>query len=170
VENHVRGRKAYDIHADLTNCDGLARSAAKLGTRLLPVAYPEGCPTHPSYPAAHAYNAGACTAVLKAFFNQDFVIPNPVQASEDGSRLEPWTGAPLTLGNEIDKLASNIAYGRDAARVHYRSDSANGLTAGEVVGIALLCDRSVLYRERFGGFVLRLRDGTAITIRDGAVI
>jgi membrane-associated phospholipid phosphatase len=39
-------------------------------TCLLPVAYAEGCPTHPSYPAAHAATAGACATVLKAFFNR----------------------------------------------------------------------------------------------------
>jgi hypothetical protein len=107
---------------------------------------------------------------LKAFFNGDFVVPNPVQAAEDGADLERWQGEPLTLGREIDKLASNIAFGRNAARVHYRSDSANGLRAGEEVGIALLGDRSVLHRERFDGFVLKRRYGTTITIRDGAVL
>jgi hypothetical protein len=54
--------------------------------------------------------------------------------------------------------------------VHYRSDSANGLRAGESIGIALLCDRSVLYRERFDGFVLKRRDGNTVTIRDGAIL
>jgi hypothetical protein len=53
---------------------------------------------HPSYPAAHAYNGGACAAILKAFFNGDFVVPNPVQATEDGGGLEAWAGEPLTLG------------------------------------------------------------------------
>jgi hypothetical protein len=170
LETHARGGKRYDFHPDLMNCVGVARSDARFGARLLPIAYPGGSPTHPSYPAAHAYNGGACAAVLKAFFNPDFVIPEPVQATDDGGSLEAWAGEPLTLGHEIDKLASNIAFGRDAARVHYRSDSANGLRAGESIGIALLCDRSVLYRERFDGFVLRRRDGTTITIRDGAVL
>jgi membrane-associated phospholipid phosphatase len=149
VEMHIAGRKSYDIHPSLLDSDGLERSAAAIGNRLLPVAYPEGCPTHPSYPAAHAYNAGACAAVLKAFFNQEFPLPAPMQANDDGSALEPWRGAPLTLGQEIDKLASNIAIGRNAAGVHYRSDSINGLVAGEAVGIALLADRSALYHEQF---------------------
>jgi hypothetical protein len=41
---------------------------------------------------------------------------------------------------------------------------------GESIGIALLCDRTVLCRERFDGFVLRHRDETTITTRDGAVL
>jgi hypothetical protein len=52
-----------------------------------------------------------------------------------------------------------------AARVHYRSDSASGPLAGESIGIAPLCDRCLLYRERFDGFVR-----TTIMIRDGAVL
>ena len=35
---------------------------------LLPMAFPEGSPMHPSYGAGHATVAGACTTVLKAFF------------------------------------------------------------------------------------------------------
>jgi hypothetical protein len=31
--------------------------------------------------------------VLKAFFNEDFVIPNPVVPSEDGLSLQPWKGS-----------------------------------------------------------------------------
>jgi hypothetical protein len=75
LETQASGGKRYDIHPDLANCEGVARSAARVGTRLLSIAYPEGCPTHPSYPAAHAYNGGACAAILKAFFNGDFVVP-----------------------------------------------------------------------------------------------
>ena len=93
-----------------------------------------------------------------------------MEATEDGAGLERWQGEPLTLGREIDKLDSNIAFGRNAARVHYRSDSANGLLAGEAIGISLLCDRSVLYREQFDGFVLKRRGGNTVTIRDGALL
>src|SRR5438132_8173875 len=50
----------------------------------LPSAYPEGCPQHPSYAEGHGAIAGACVTVLKAFFNENSVIPNPVVASDDG--------------------------------------------------------------------------------------
>ena len=69
--------------------------------------------------------------------------------------LEPWRGVGLTLGNEIDKLASNIALGRDAAGVHYRSDSIRGLFVGEQQALWLLRDYSRTYNERFDGFVVR---------------
>ena len=35
---------------------------------LLPMAFPEGSPMHPSYGAGHATVAGACVTILKAFF------------------------------------------------------------------------------------------------------
>ena len=123
IDVHLSGRKSYDIDPTILHAEALARSRAMNGSYLLPMAYPEGCPTHPSYPAAHAVNAGACATILKAFVNESYEIPQPVEASADGITLEPWRGEPLSLGGEIDKLASNIALARDAAGVHYRSDS-----------------------------------------------
>jgi hypothetical protein len=170
IENQLCGKAAYDLHADLLRCDAIARVRQAYGTALLPVAFPEGSPTHPSYPSAHAANAGACTTILKAFFNPNFVIPNPVQATCDGSSLEPWTGADLTLGGEIEKLATNIAMGRNAAGVHFRTDSVQGLQVGESQAIGLLCDYSRTYNERFDGFRLTTLDGRALTIAHGLVV
>jgi len=118
IETHPTARRRYDMHTDILHCDAVARVRSLYGTRLLPVAFPEGCPTHPSYPSAHACNAGACATILKAFFDADYVLPQPVEATADGLALAPWRGAALSLGNEIDKLANNIALGRDAAGVH----------------------------------------------------
>jgi hypothetical protein len=133
----------------------------------LPSAFPEGCPTHPSYPAAHATNAGACATVLKAFFNEEYPIPDPVEATSDGSALTPWKGEQLTLGNEINKLANNIVLGRDAAGVHYRSDSVNGLFGGEQQALALLADYSRTYNERFDGFILSTFRGEKVRVANG---
>ncbi len=83
-------------------------------------AFPEGSPTHPAYGAAHATVAGACVTVLKAFFDESFVIPNPVEAASDGLSLKPYTGPSLTVGGELNKLASNVAIGRNIAGVHWR--------------------------------------------------
>jgi hypothetical protein len=170
IDVQLSGRKTYDVHPAVLDCDGAARIKAAYGSWLLPQAYPEGSPTHPSYPAAHAVNAGACATVLKAFFDEHAVIAKPVQATTEGTKLEPWTGEALTIGGEIDKLAANIALGRDAAGVHFRSDSIEGLKLGEAVGLALLAETSRTYSERFGGFVLSRFDGTRVRIADGAVL
>jgi hypothetical protein len=169
IETHAVGRRQYDIHPDILRCEAVARIRSLYGTRLLPVAYPEGCPTHPSYPAAHACNAGACATVLKAFFDVDYVLPHAVEAKADGSALETWRGADLTLGNEIDKLAGNIALGRDAAGVHFRSDSIRGLFIGEQQAIGLLRDYSRTYNEHFEGFIVRKFDGSRVKIASGEV-
>jgi hypothetical protein len=169
IETHLKGTKAYDLHPDILNCEAIARVRTAHGTRLLPVAFPEGCPTHPAYPAAHATNAGACATILKAFFHEDYVIPKPVQTTAEGTAVEPWEGPALTLGNEINKLANNIALGRDAAGVHYPSDSRQGLLVGEEQAIGLLCDYSRTYHERFAGFVFTKFDGQHITIVNGEV-
>lgn len=167
IEVHVSGRKSYDMHPEILNCDAVSRTKAAHDSCLLPVAFPEGCPTHPSYPAAHSSNAGACATILKAFFNEDYPVPRPVEATSDGSYLMPWKGEPLTLGNEINKLANNIALGRDAAGVHYRSDSINGLFVGEQQALGLLCDYSRTYNERFDGFLLSTFRGEKVRILNG---
>jgi hypothetical protein len=169
IDVHLSGRKAYDLHPTLLQSEGLARTKAKWGSWLLPQAYPEGSPTHPSYPAAHAVNAGACATILKAFFDENYVIPDPVEATADGTALEAWRGEPLRLGGEIDKLAANIALARDAAGVHFRSDSIEGLKMGEVVALSLLAETSLTYSERFDGFVLHRFDGTRVRVSNGSV-
>ena len=91
-----------------------------------PCAYPEGCPVHPSYPAAPPGDHRGLRDVLKAFFDEAAVLPTPVMASADGSTLVPYTGAPLTVGGELNKLAGNLLVGRSFGGVHWRSDNMAG--------------------------------------------
>ncbi len=168
IENQLRGTKDYGIDPEILGSDAVARVRSIYGTALLPQAFPEASPTHPAYPAGHSVVAGACATMLKAFFREDFVVPDPVQASVDGVALEPWTGGDLTLGGEIDKLATNISIGRCAAGVHYRSDG-RGQEVGEAQAIGILQDFSLTYNERFDGFTLTRFDGERIRIVDGRV-
>jgi len=154
----------YDIHPEILNSPVLTTIQMKYGTYLLPMAYPEGSPTHPSYPAGHAAMAGAGATMLKAFYDETFVIPSLVVASADGTALVPYTGTPLTVGNELNKLASNISLGRDASGVHWRSDGAEGMALGEAAAIAVLQDLRHCYNEHFEGFSFTRFDGTRITI------
>jgi hypothetical protein len=129
----------------------------------LPLAYPEGCPIHPSYPAGHAVVAGACSTVLKAFFNQDFEIPNPVTADAEGPSPVPY-GETLRVGGELNKLAANIAMARNAAGVHWRSDSVGGIRLGETVALGLLRDIAATVTEPFAGFQVTTFDGSKVTV------
>jgi hypothetical protein len=168
IENQLRKRKNYGIHPEILHSEAVDRVRSGFGTALLPQAYPEGSPTHPAYPAGHSAIAGACATVLKAFVDEDFVMPDPVQASSDGRRLQRWAGAHLTLGHEINKLAGNISIGRCTAGVHYRSDGA-GLEVGEAMAIGLLQDYSRTYNEYFDGLTLTKFDNSRIHIVDGEV-
>ena len=142
---------------------------SQYGNALLPQAFPEGSPTHPAYPAGHSTVAGACCTVLKAFFDEQFVIPDPVEATADGQALDPWVGTDLTVGAEVNKLATNISLARDTAGVHYRSDSINGLALGEQVALAMLADETRTYNEDFGGYELTTFDGTSVLVVEGEV-
>lgn len=165
VHNHLTGNATYPIHKELLDSQAVQQIHQQFGTYLLPLAFPEGCPTHPAYPAGHACIAGAGVTVLKAFFNESFIIQKPVVAASDGLSLIPYNSTPLTIGGELNKLASNIALGRDTAGVHWRSDGIEGLKLGESIAIELLKDYRKTYNESFSGFSLTKFDGTAITIK-----
>jgi membrane-associated phospholipid phosphatase len=164
VHNHKMDAATYPIHSELLNSPVLDTVFNPHGTYLLPIAYPEGCPIHPAYPAGHATIAGACTTILKAFFKESFVLANPVEASADGLSLLPYTGASLTVGGELNKLAANIALGRDTVGVHWRSDGMEGIKLGEAVAIGVLKDFSLTYNEVSAGFSLTRFDDTTITV------
>lgn len=164
VHNRLTGDANYPINPELLNSQAVSEVFSKFGTYLLPQAYAEGCPTHPAYPAGHATYTGAGVTMLKAFFKESFVIPNPVVASADGLSLLPYSGQPLTVGGELNKLAANIALGRDTAGIHWRSDGIEGLKLGEAVAIGILQDYRNTYNENFSGFSLTKFDGTTIII------
>ncbi|RPH54836.1 phosphoesterase, partial [bacterium] len=94
------------LHRDVLNSKAVERVHSKNGTYLMPMAFPEGSPTHPSYTAGHATVAGACVTILKALFDESYVIPTPVIPTPDGLALQPYQGPPLTVGGELNKLAS----------------------------------------------------------------
>jgi hypothetical protein len=164
VHNTLTGAAKYPISPLLLKSQAVKQVFSIYGSYLLPQAYPEGCPTHPSYPAAHAVIAGACVTVLKALFDERFVIHDPVVATDDGLSLAPYSGATLTLGNELNKLAANIAFARDMAGVHWHSDGIQGMLLGEAVAISVLTDYRSTYNETFSGFSFTKFDGTKITV------
>jgi hypothetical protein len=167
VQNTKVGAARYPLHADVLNSQAVATAFAKNGTYLLPMAFPEGSPTHPSYGSGHATVAGACVTVLKAFFSTDAVFPDPVVPTPDGLAQQSYTGADvgqMTLTGELNKLASNIAQARNIAGVHWRSDATQAMLLGEAVAIRLLRDQRSCYNESFGGFTLTKFDGTRITV------
>ena len=160
---------SYPVHSDVLNSQALAGIFAKNnGTYFLPVAFPEGSPTHPSYGSGHATVAGACVTMLKAFFNTDNVVfPSPVVPSPDGLSLSSYTNpdaGQITLTGELNKLASNIAQARNIAGLHWRSDATQAILLGEAVAISILRDQKHTYNETFPGFTFTRFDGTTLTI------
>ncbi len=169
----------FNVHPSLngsTVLDAVAQHNEQLngagnGTYLLPMAFPEGSPTHPAYGAGHATVAGACVTILKAWFKESTRLIDrgvtPVQPSNDGLTLLTYTGADageLTVGGELNKIASNVALGRNTAGVHWRSDGSESLKLGEQVAIGLLKEQNGCYNESFSGFSLTKFDGTVVVV------
>lgn len=163
LHNHLTGRFQYGIDPEILDSAALPRIWDTYGSYLLPSAFPEGSPTHPAYASGHATVAGACVTILKAFFDESWVLPDPVDASPDGLSLVPWTGAPLTVGGELDKVAANVATGRDAAGVHWRTDFVEGVLLGERVAIAILEEQKGCFNQDITWTLTRF-DGSVIQI------
>ena len=170
-------------------------------TALLPMAFPEGSPMHPTYGAGHATVAGACVTMLKAFFDTDAVLvlnsegkmqivsrqqydDNQEQFSpvafipkDEGMELENayenTTNPPLSVGDELNKIAANISIGRDMAGVHYYSDYIDSLVMGEKIAIGILLEQSLAYEiypnQVRPSFSLTTFLGRQLKIKDGKI-
>jgi hypothetical protein len=147
VHNHLAGRFSYPIHDSVLNSTAVANVFSQHGSYFLPMAFPEGSPTHCSYGSGHATVAGACTTILKAWFQEDHVLPDPVVPNVDGTQLVPWEGEPLTVGNELNKVASNVGIARNGAGVHWLSDYYQSLRLGEYVAKTLLEEQKPSYNQ-----------------------
>ena len=151
---------------NLLNLNGKPRN-----NRLLPMAFPEGSPMHPSYGAGHATVAGACVTILKAFFDHRAKLNLSGQgntiafvSSSDGTKLETVKlTKPLTVEGELNKLASNISIGRNWAGVHYYSDYIESIRLGEEIAIGILKEQKLTYNETFS-MTVPLFDGGSIRI------
>jgi membrane-associated phospholipid phosphatase len=164
-------KRDYPIDPQILKSEALKRTQAKFGSYLLPMAFPEGSPTHPAYGAGHATVAGACVTVLKAWFAENVRLVDlsikPQVPNDDGTALVDYTGADagsLTVGGELNKVAANIAIARNMAGVHWRSDYQQSILLGEQVALSILRKQRRDYNEKGWSFSLRRFDGTIVTI------
>lgn len=165
VHNNKVNKTNYPLNSEVFKSEALDRIFSKNKSYLLPQAFPEGAPFHSSYPGGASVSAGASVTILKALFDESYVIPNPVIPDpKDPSKLIPYQGPPLTVGGELNKLAANIGLGRDSAGIHWRTDAAASLALGEAIAIGILKDEKLTFRETFEGFTFTKFDGKKVTI------
>jgi len=131
----------------------------------LPMAFTAGSPTHPAHGAGHATVAGACVTVLKAWYQEDDLIAPMIRASSHPQTrakldvLQPkktvgdlpaYAGGDegaMTVGGELNKIASNVAMGRSMGGVHWRTDNTRSLRLGEQVATMMLVRHIADYSE-----------------------
>lgn len=135
----------------------------------LPLLYAEGSPTHPSYPAGHAVISGACVTLLKIFLADANWSTTGLSVFEslNGTNLTAYAGADssnMTIHGELNKLASNMAIGRNMAGVHYRSDGDEGIILGEKVAIQYFKDLREQQNENIGSPSIVKFDGDVLNI------
>jgi membrane-associated phospholipid phosphatase len=174
------GQRDYPIHDDLLKSPVLdlvfeanrkrnrERSQLDEGSYLLSQAASFGSPTHPSFVSVHATIAGACVTLLKAWYDESLPFPDPVQPNADGTELIPYVagkdGPALTVGGELNKLCSNITFGRNILGVHYRADSEEGNRVGEECMLRALAERKSTFPMPFTAFILTRFNGQTVSI------
>jgi hypothetical protein len=165
------------LHSDVLTSAVLPILLSAYGTHLMPQAFPEGSPTHPCYTGAHATVAGACTTLLKFFFDGSQRIRPLLEAlnpprdiyvpTADGLSLQIYAGPDidrLDINGELNKLAFNICFGHGVhAGIHFRSSNYWGILLGEAVALSVLEDRARSYNEPFTISITKF-DGTTATI------
>lgn len=170
------GPAAFDtLDAAILDSAALNLSHRRYGSYLLSQAFPEGSPTHPSYPTGHGTVAGACITVLKFFLNCDqpfAALSAPVlEPAPDGLSLVPYVGADkssMTVNGELHKLAHNISFGHGIhAGIHWRGDTDWSIILGEQVALNHLQNQVYGYNEKTS-ITLRKLDGSFQTISNSA--
>jgi len=163
------------LHSDVLTSAVLPKILAMFGSHLMPVAFPEGSPTHPCYTGGHATVAGACATTVKFFFDgkqkirplllaagTDLKVPTP-----DGLSLVTYTGADrdtIDIDGELSKLAFNVPFGHGVhSGIHFRSSNHWGILLGEMVALSVLQDKAKGYNEPFTINITKF-DGTTATI------
>jgi hypothetical protein len=160
------GNVFTQLESDIQATVSAVAASNSSGTKLLPMAFQEGSPMHPSYGAGHATVAGACVTILKAFFDTSAVLVrrgNDVVFAHHKAGDLPLAYVPdtmtmntlddvndgtfLTLEGELNKLAANISIGRNMAGVHYFSDYYDSLRMGEEIALGVLEEQALCYSQ-----------------------
>ena len=107
------------------------------------------------------------TRALKAVWYQKWFVHRWLRPEAFGGLAHNVLTGPdagsLTVGGELNKVAANIAMGRNIAGIHWRTDYSESLTLGEEVAIGILEEQQATYNEG-GRFTLTRFDGTTVTI------
>ena len=156
IHYHLKGARSYEFDpAEFAKLQAgpLAHPSITQSEGFLPMAFPEGSPTHPAYGAGHATVAAACVTVLKALFDVDRTLAGlgiPVLQPDAGGQALVDAGVgceTVTVEDELNKLAANVGLARNFAGVHWRSDYTESVKLGEQVAFHVLEDTVETYNE-----------------------
>jgi hypothetical protein len=100
---------------------------------------------------------------------QDDEYDHPSDIEKGDTEYCLWDLDKLTVGGELNKIASNVAMGRTMGGVHWRSDNTRSLRLGEQIAIEILRKRTTEYAEKGVSFTFRNFDHKRIRIAAGAV-
>ncbi len=118
--------------------------------------------------AATAQARGLANIATQQGTVESLPFPDPVQPNADGTELIPYVpgkdGPPLTIGGELNKLCSNITFGRNILGVHYRADSEQGNHVGEECAIRILAEQQGTIPQAYNPFVFTRFNGEKVSV------
>ena len=157
VYHQKAGAADYPIHDDLFNSPSLTNRGQ---ARYTPIAdgFPRGLADASCLWFRSRDRRGRVCDDPQGVFRQSATIDDPKVPNQDDAELVDYTDqVPLTVLGELNKVASNVATGRNAAGVHWRTDFTGAITLGEEVAISILDEQNMsqpvvhLESRRFDG-------------------
>ncbi|WP_299493053.1 vanadium-dependent haloperoxidase [Acaryochloris sp. IP29b_bin.137] len=118
---------------------------------------------------------GTVKIISRAMYDEGGFTPVAYvsQGNSLDDQADSLNNVPLTVGDELNKLAANISIGRDMAGVHYYTDYIDSLIMGEKVAIGVLLEQSLAYEiypnNVQPSFKLKTFLGQNLEIRNGGL-
>ena len=95
-----------DMAKDLEPITNIIKT--KNNNALLPMAFCEGSPMHPSYGAGHATVAGACVTILKAFFDHKYRLDLAVKGDASKAFVARYDKTSYTSTLEVEDVVEEV--------------------------------------------------------------
>lgn len=157
------GHNKYCISDELLRNPVLNAVRSLNGNVLLSQVYCEGSSLSPSMPSEQAAISGACSTILKFFFDIEHEL-DVYEPDVDGNNLIN-TQMKTTVKNELDKLAYNLGFGTIWSGTQYHIDIIKGLKLGERIAIYHLRDIIKKYPAKLN-VAFNKFNGKIITIKN----
>jgi hypothetical protein len=157
---------AHDVLESVVSVFDLAQTAASDRRSTRGDSNPNAGRGWPVRPARQPPRVGGTTTTRATRLAPVTGVSTALGATADA--IAAARSATLTVNDELNKLATNVALGRNWAGIHYRSDGVEGLLLGEQVAVRHLQDHLRATDLPFDGYRLEPFFDAYLGVAEGA--